>query len=306
MKRYAHVLESSRSYLCRYVVSGAGSEQSCSVRELQRGVDRQLDKCWTLDTDYSNLPNGITGKVASPPPSGCSGFTVLNYTVKGSLAKTTGSGGASGTTTFTVNATNPDHTSSGSCQISTKTIYSGQIYNGAAGCNYGNGTWSNSFNQNGSFTWSKNCQTPNGSPTETTYTHQWSPDPTEYLWKMQIGATSDFGGRTVSEAQNGVGTDACWFSGSIYPKYGLTGGNWYVGYLGYNTYGYDQVGWSSTGVTYYRNANRVPCSATVSQNMLIQCTGPSQLYKSNTISAGMTATTVSSTRDGQTQTKTWP
>jgi hypothetical protein len=270
---------------------------------------------WTLDTNWSISDSAITGRVAAIAPVGCTGFTVVNYSVSGSLTRTPGHTNPDGTTTagqttFTIAATNPDRQSQGSCKVSTNTQYTGNIWNGQAGCNYGNGTWSNSFGQNGAFSWTKNCLMPNGNPTEVTFPFAWDDAEgkgTAYLWKMQIGASSDFAGRNATEQQGGLSTDSCYFNGSQVPMYGLTGGGWYVGYLGYNLYGYDLVGWLPNAVTYYRNAGKAPCSATVSQEMYLFCYGSPyiQRYKINNVFVGIDKTSVSSGRDAQLQVRTW-
>ena len=224
-----------------------------------------------------------------------------------------GSGGSAGRTTFTIHATNPDQTSSGTCQVSTDTQYSGEIYNGALGCNVGGGTWSNSLSQSGSFNWSKNCLLPDGFPKETTYTSPagWndaSGHGTAYMWQAQINASSDFAGRTVEESQVGTGTDSCHAGDSILDPYHLTGGGWYVGYSAYNYYGYDEVGWFPGAVQYYRGRGRAPCSASVTQSMSIFCNSivfPKQSYISSPVTVTIGTTTVSSSRGGQTQTRSW-
>ena len=119
-------------------------------------------------------------------------------------------------------------------------------------------------------------------------------------------ANVNFNGRTVTERDpGGGGPDTCWFNGSNFAKFeAITGGTWAVGAA--NLWGEDNVGWFGTAVTYYRGQNRVPCGTTFPQRMVIDCPAGEQAYQTNTLGGSMTATQVSSTRSGTTQTRNWP
>jgi hypothetical protein len=158
---------------------------------------------------------------------------------------------------------------------------------------------------------------PDGNPRETTFTSAlgWAPDaPTGYLWQAQLNASGDLAGRTVEEAQEGSPADSCYFDGAPGGRYGLSGGGWYVGgSLGYNTYGYDIVGWKPASVNYYREAGVTPCAASVTQNMLIYCNDsivfPKRNYQYNNLVVGIDdfgEGTVSSRRGGNVQYRVWP
>jgi hypothetical protein len=102
------------------------------------------------------------------------------------------------------------------------------------------------------------------------------------------------------------GSDGCWFDGSKYaPFMAVTGGTWSVGSFGYNTTGYDYIGFVDPA--YYQSERpgrglSIPCASTIHQSMLIQCTTVSadQLYKSNAIQATIGSTYLNETRDGAT------
>jgi len=133
-------------------------------------------------------------------------------------------------------------------------------------------------------------------------------------WKQTILMPTDinFSGVSIQEAASGVGTDSCWFEHSLYhPFTSITPeAPWTVNWD--NTWGDDSVGWNPESVTFYRALNRAPCGATFYQQMTMACLnsdGTTYTYKDygpvNTLGAGITATTVSSTRAGQTQTRSY-
>lgn len=175
---------------------------------------------WSLDTNWSIGDTAIQGTVAAVPPGPGCPFSVINYSVSGSLTRIPGTGGTSGQTNFVVTAINPGQQSTENCLIATNTQYSGSIHNGVGGCRSGGGTWSNSFGWTDSFTWSKNCLMPDGNPTESSFSMGWNDAgglPTIHLWRAQVGASSNFGGRTVEERQASFGAyDNCHFTGSPY------------------------------------------------------------------------------------------
>jgi hypothetical protein len=154
------------------------------------------------------------------------------------------------------------------------------------------------------------CTKPTG---ETTSPTGWADSnnpslPTVQKWMQTLTPSSvSFSGRTVKQFPSGTGTDDCWFLGSDVPKHLQVseGQSWTVN--SDNTWGPDGVGWPPFAVNYYRSFNRHPCSTSVTQRMDIYCGLVSTLnYKFNTLEGAIGSTTVSSTRNGQTVTRTWP
>lgn len=152
------------------------------------------------------------------------------------------------------------------------------------------------------------CTKPDG---ETTSPSGWADDfnlPTIHKWMQTLTPSSvSFSGRTVKQFPYGTGTDDCWFPDSDIPKHVQVseGQSWQVN--SDNTWGPDGVGWTPFAVNYYRSFNRHPCSTSVTQRMDIYCGLVSTLnYKFNTLEGTIGSTTVSSTRNGQTVTRTWP
>jgi hypothetical protein len=94
-------------------------------------------------------------------------------------------------------------------------------------------------------------------------------------------AGDNFAATDVQEGNAGAAVDACHFTGSQYPAWsGVTGGTWTVAGSNtpgqYNTWGYDNVGWWSNIVNYYRvqapaHGIAFPCAATVYQSLQIMC-----------------------------------
>jgi hypothetical protein len=135
-------------------------------------------------------------------------------------------------------------------------------------------------------------------------------EPTVYLWYGQVNADRDFTGRTVMEQQGPPGNDACFFEGSLALKFDhVTGGSWNVNTpaLFYNGYAFDEVGWTSQGVNYYRGQGRAPCMTTFYQNMVVICNGGApQFFATNTLTATIGTTDVGSSRADKSVSKTWP
>ena len=128
----------------------------------------------------------------------------------------------------------------------------------------------------------------------------------EWAQTLQGDGSGTFSGRTVHEANGGTGTDSCWFSGSTFSPFdSITGGTW--GIQSDQTFdAYDEVGYGSGQVSYYRSQGRAPCGTSFTQDMYINRPGSSDvIYQSNTLGAGIDSTTISSTKNG-TQSKAWP
>lgn len=209
---------------------------------------------------------------------------------------------------------------------------------GRPGCNYLYGNGQNSLGNSDTFGQANPYPTsgyrvtkPADRPTsETTMaTGYWDQTGGGAAWNQTLAPNSpsgEFGARIVYEyAGTGTGYDTCWFAGSSYaplkaiatPGYG-----WSV--ISDNTWGSDFVGWTLAAVRYYRQKKRVPCGARFYQQMVIDAAydpnNPSGYaryvdnqgatiwaipYSNNNVLGGdITATTVTSTRAGQTITNT--
>lgn len=148
-------------------------------------------------------------------------------------------------------------------------------------------------------------------PTEETSTFAgWNDSnnlPTIGKWTQTLlPSTTNFVGRTVTEQDpGGGGPDNCWFSGSIVPKAtSISGGSWTV--TSGNVWGIDFIGFPPAAVTYYRDRGRDPCSVTIPQRMVIDCTSGVLVYRTNTIGYVIDNPKVYSIRDGQQAERTWP
>jgi hypothetical protein len=131
-------------------------------------------------------------------------------------------------------------------------------------------------------------------------------------WEQTLSDPSgdSFSGATVEETKAGPGADTCWFPNSAFAAFtDISGGRWPV--AANNTWGTDSVGWSADYVAYYRAQGRAPCGFNVQQQMLIQCSADyvnaSDYYSDygtvNILQANITATTVTSSRAGTTETE---
>jgi hypothetical protein len=136
---------------------------------------------------------------------------------------------------------------------------------------------------------------------------------------------SEFDGRGVYEFASGTGSDSCWFTQSKFaPFTSITkpGFGWFV--TSNNTWGPDWIGWTLAAVQYYRAQKKVPRGAHFSQQAVIDAayspanppsyTGPYTSstnetfygvpYEVNTLGGEITATSVTSVRNGQVATNT--
>jgi hypothetical protein len=130
------------------------------------------------------------------------------------------------------------------------------------------------------------------------------------LWAQTLispGGESNFDWSfdTVREdAPSAGGPDTCWFPKSrILPFHRITGGTWYPDEKG--EWKYDHVGWFTSSVAYYRKAKRAPCGTKFPQQMRHKA----QVEKDfvdygpvNTLGGSFTYRTVTSTRQGKSQT----
>jgi hypothetical protein len=224
---------------------------------------------WTVTSNTTPPSIGVysvSGTVLVPAPVyGCPNIT---YNVSGSISQTFGGANARGTAAIQWIATNPSP--SGSCGNSTPVsseTYNGNILND--GCDFGSGTWNNSSGLNGSFSITKPTDRPDLYPAESSTPIAWySQNPTIMLYDQTIGSSKYTAGMQVFESSNGNANDGCWFPGSVYAQYSLTGGGWFVGFYFFNNkWEYDYVGFFSQTVDYYRNSGRTPCLVTAPQAM---------------------------------------
>jgi peptidoglycan hydrolase-like protein with peptidoglycan-binding domain len=145
---------------------------------------------------------------------------------------------------------------------------------------------------------------------ETTTSNGWAAGGL-HRWRQRLTPfTTHFGSATagrcqVREADGGGGADTCHFPGSAFaPFTAITGGTWDVD--GTNRWGDDFVGWFAPAVTFYRANGRAPCSATFTQSMRVVRPSGDVEYRRNVLRSDIGLTTVSSTRDGHTETRPFP
>jgi len=176
------------------------------------------------------------------------------------------------------------------------------------GCDTGSGTWL-SLGVTGDLSVSKDCDVPSG---ETTSPQGWDSTPgrqTIHNWLITLQPSSkNFGGRIVYESGSG-GTDTCFHpSVGIPPQTSLPPGadSWSIDESNRSTTS-DGVGWFPAAVQTYRAAGRAPCGFTIPQTMTIRCNlNGDRSYETHPVGAGIQATTVSSSRDGQSAQRAWP
>jgi Domain of unknown function (DUF4157)/Putative peptidoglycan binding domain len=145
-----------------------------------------------------------------------------------------------------------------------------------------------------------------GLPTgETTTSNGWAGGGV-HRWHQRLEPfTTSFRTCSVTEADPGGGTDTCHFPGSAFaPLTGVTGGTWAVD--GSNRWGDDFVGWFAPAVTFYRLNGRAPCRASFNQTMRVVRPGGDVRYRTNALQMEIGASTVTSIRDGKSETRPFP
>jgi hypothetical protein len=167
---------------------------------------------------------------------------------------------------------------------------------------------------------SESTVVPTGEQWDTTYGPPWTQT------FAPNSPSGEFEGRSVYEYPGtGSGNDTCWFPKSKFPVFNAVttpGFGWSVSSK--NTWGVDFIGWSLAAVQYYRSQKRVPCGTIFPQALVIDAayspdnpstypgpftdTGDNTFYgipyENNTPKANITATIVSSVRNGKTSTNT--
>jgi hypothetical protein len=213
----------------------------------------------------------------------------VTYELTGQFVRMYGNTNTGAKTDFTFSAINPDHSSTSSCQVSTNTTFTGSISSATGGggtnCGYATGTWSNSLGYSGSFTWTKACDLPTGSPAERStfvgWGDQFSSDSGYAAFTATLTDGTNWDGRDVREASAGNVQDTCNVVGAPTPA--VTGGLWHVGMWGAygtstsilsnNTYGIDFVGDRSDYVNLIKSQH-ISCTRSVAQTMQMFCSTP--------------------------------
>ena len=205
---------------------------------------------------------------------------------------------------------------------------------GDPGCNFIYGTYTNSVGGSGGFGDSNPYPTMGDYVTKAVDlpTSESSVNPSGVAWdKVNGGApwnqtlspnlpSGEFEGRGVHEFVSGTGSDSCWFTQSKFPPFtSITkpGFGWIVNSK--NGWGTDWIGWTLAAVQYYRTQKRVPCGTRFYQQAVIDAafspnnppsySGPYTSstgqtfygvpYEVNTLGGDITATEVTSVRNGQ-------
>lgn len=216
---------------------------------------------------------------------------------------------------FTWVATNPIPATCPGADIAASLTYSGSAASG--GCDSGSGSWSNSLGDSGTFTVGRECDAPVG---EQTYSSGiWGLGLPAYASANDflglVAADRSFVGRVVREqSPDPPQTDGCWFPGSPYvAEVSLSGGTWAIGSHGYNTYGYDEVGYLPNLANYYQQERPargypMPCGFTLRQDMQIKCNlrSPWRWYRQNILTGEIGPNFVAASRGGVYVSRQWP
>jgi hypothetical protein len=258
---------------------------------------------WFITSDASG---SVTGNLLTT----LAGCTTQSYTVTGTIVPVSGNQFVNGAASITLNATDPRPGTGGACSVATYANLTGSIENN--GCDLVgplNASLVTSLNST-TTTFTKPPDIPSG---EVTNFQGWSTGiyVTVGQWRQQLQASVGMNGRQVTESSGfGSVTDTCFFTGSSVPVASISGGWWNVGFYSTDNWDDDYVGNTTAGVTYYRQHFRPPCSTTVPQQMNIAVhgmSGDTDAYADNAVGEGIPDyVTVTSTRNGQTQTTTWP
>jgi hypothetical protein len=216
----------------------------------------------------------------------------VTYELIGQFTPLYGNTNTPARTDFTFSAINPDHGSTSSCQVSTNTTFTGSIASfgggGGTNCGYATGTWTNSLGNSGSFTWTKACDLPTGSPAERStfvgWGDQFNSDSGYAAFTAALTDGTNWDGRDVKETSAGNVQDSCNVAGAPTPA--VTGGLWHVGMWGAygsssstlsnDTYGIDFVGDRSDYVNLIKSQH-ISCIRSVSQAVQMFCSTPTLL-----------------------------
>lgn len=167
------------------------------------------------------------------------------------------------------------------------------------GCDYASGTYTNPDDGgSGNLTMTKPADIPDENPVQTSAAFCWLDQcPAGGSWTIgifrdTIGSSKSMAGRQAYESQGASSQDNCWYQGSVFDPYGLSGGGWYVGNdLFGNEMDFDQVGIPPAEVAWYNGSNgglnRVPCVISAPQTMALYTHTSSQPYILNTVSISL-------------------
>ncbi len=225
------------------------------------------------------------------------------------------------------------------CTNSTVTslTYAGNA--GQPGCNYAYGSWTGSNGDSGPWGDSNPYPTMLDYVTKAVDLpmSESSVNPSGVAWdKVNGGApwnqtfspnstSGEFEGRGVYEFVGGTGSDSCWFTKSKFPPFtSITNAGYGWNVNSKNGWGTDWIGWTLAAVQYYRTQKKVPCGTRFYQQAVIDAayspnnppsySGPYKSstgetfygvpYEVNTLGGDITATKVTSVRNGQVATNT--
>ncbi len=123
----------------------------------------------------------------------------------------------------------------------------------------------------------------------------------KFDWSLNLVREADPGGGDPAN-------DSCWCEGSIYdPFYRISGGTWEVSEDG--GWGVDNIGYGQEITAYYRTKRRAPCGTSFRQQMQFQAEQVSEDWVEygapGTLKASMTYQTITSSRLGKSETKTF-
>jgi hypothetical protein len=250
---------------------------------------------WTNTFDeYFNLSQSGTSQISGTAGPNQNPNNCPVYSVSGTMDAATGN--------FSLNATVTSNPPSAACAVYVQ--YWGHIDKPGCQVAPSNFVSSNSWTSwSGTTTLGRPCSIPSS---ESTSQGDWdSTQPTKFLWIATLQPTTfNYAGRVVGEDNPGGATDTCWFQGSNRDyQNDVTGTNGNVNLS--NQYG-DLVGWNADAITYYRGQNRAPCSMTTVQRIFIDCYSGTVTVQYNSLGLGFDATTVWSSRAGQTVSHPWP
>jgi len=194
---------------------------------------------WTWSLSSNNNPPGIgtynVSGTLQAPSSDCS----VVYQISGEISQTRGQDDvSSGETALSLTGSNPSPSGyCGNTHISDEQGLTAMIANNI--CDFATGTRTNSDGFNGGVNMTKPSDLPDLFPTQTTADFCWGEQCppafqapwSAFLFEDTIGSSKSMAGRQAYESQGGGSQDNCWFQGSFFPPYGLSGGRLVCGLL---------------------------------------------------------------------------
>jgi len=181
-------------------------------------------------------------------------------------------------------------------------------------CDRGSGGWDSSDGDHGRFSWNKSqCDKPSAEQTNSMGWGTFYPWRTAHDFYQTLTPLGfNFGGRLVTEADAGGGSDGCHFPESEFPPWTSIRQpypSWFVGTD--NRWGPDQIGWHEDAVDYYKierpeRGLPMPCGNQLYQRMSIYCTAGWKPYRVNVLECSIGINWVTSSRDGLEVFRWWP